>query len=57
MKTVFGQQVEYWAKRGQLSDEDAADRVIEAVEKAGAGRFGFLLRTDQRFRVWSLGGE
>jgi len=45
-------QVMYWQRRGKLSDEAAADSCTDSLDKAGARRFAFLLRTDERFRTW-----
>ena len=45
-------QVGYWQQRGGLSEESAADSCIDSLDKAGARRFAFLLRTDERFRAW-----
>jgi hypothetical protein len=35
-----------------MSEETAADSTTDGLDKAGAGRFAFLLRTDERFRIW-----
>ncbi|MEV4345699.1 hypothetical protein AB0J83_14605 [Actinoplanes sp. NPDC049596] len=45
-------QVAYWQRRDPLSEKAAADAAIDSLDKAGAGRFAFLLRTDERFRIW-----
>ncbi|MFF5084379.1 hypothetical protein ACFY36_45665 [Actinoplanes sp. NPDC000266] len=48
----YSSQVTYWRRRDGLTEETAADAAIDSLDKAGAGRFAFLLRTDERFRVW-----
>ncbi|XTZ16651.1 PIN domain-containing protein [Micromonospora echinospora] len=48
----FVSQVMYWQHRNKLSEEAAADSVTNSLDKAGAGRFAFLLRTDERLRIW-----
>jgi predicted nucleic acid-binding protein len=48
----FLSQIEYWQHRDKLNQEKAADRSTESLDRAGAGRFAFLLRTDERFRIW-----
>ncbi|SNT45662.1 Predicted nucleic acid-binding protein, contains PIN domain [Asanoa hainanensis] len=45
-------QIAYWKRRGELSDDAAADSCIDSLDKAGARRFAFLLRTDERLRSW-----
>lgn len=45
-------QIMYWLNRQKLSEEAAADSCLDGLEKAGAARFAFLLRTDERFRIW-----
>jgi hypothetical protein len=45
-------QVDYWRRRGELSEDAAADSCTDSLDKAGARRFAFLLRTDERFRTW-----
>lgn len=48
----FLSQILYWQRRNKLSEEEAADSNTDSLDKAGAGRFAFLLRTDDRFRIW-----
>lgn len=48
----FLSQIIYCQRRGQLSEEAAADSSTSSLERAGAGRFAFLLGTDARFRIW-----
>ncbi|SNY30956.1 PIN domain-containing protein [Paractinoplanes atraurantiacus] len=48
----FLSQVMYWQRRDELTEEAAADAAIDSLDKAGAARFAFLLRTDERFQVW-----
>lgn len=48
----FLHQVMYWQRRNKLSEEEAADSSIDSLDRAGAARFAFLLRTDERFRIW-----
>ncbi|GIF69740.1 hypothetical protein Ais01nite_77750 [Asanoa ishikariensis] len=45
-------QIAYWQGRGELTAEAAEDSCIDSLDKAGAGRFAFLLRTDERLRTW-----
>ena len=45
-------QVMYWQQRSKVDEETAADTCLEKLERAGAKRFAFLLRTDERFRIW-----
>ena len=48
----YRSQIIYWQTRNKLSEEAAADTSTDSLDKAGAGRFAFLLRTDERFRIW-----
>lgn len=48
----FLSQVEYWQRRDGSTEEAAADSTKEALDKAGAKRFAFMLGTDERFRIW-----
>ncbi|WP_127500075.1 PIN domain-containing protein [Actinoplanes solisilvae] len=45
-------QITFWQHRKRCSEEAAADSCIDSLDKAGARRFAFLLRTDERFRIW-----
>ncbi|WP_433732584.1 PIN domain-containing protein (plasmid) [Actinoplanes sp. CA-051413] len=45
-------QVMYFQHRDRVDEDTAADSSLESLEKAGAKRFSFLLRTDERFRIW-----
>ncbi|MFY1618359.1 PIN domain-containing protein [Micromonospora sp. WMMD736] len=48
----FLSQVMYWQRRNKLSEEEAADSSTDSLDRAGAGRFAFLLRTSEHFRIW-----
>lgn len=48
----YRSQVAYWQRRAGLTEEAAADSGNEALDRAGAKRFAFLLGTDARFRIW-----
>lgn len=45
-------QVMYWQRRSRSTEEAAADSSNEALDRAGAKRFAFMLSTDERFRIW-----
>ncbi|WP_166661223.1 PIN domain-containing protein [Paractinoplanes brasiliensis] len=45
-------QIAYWQRRAGSTVEAAADSSNEALDRAGAKRFAFLLGTDGRFRIW-----
>jgi predicted nucleic acid-binding protein len=48
----YRSQVAYWRHRRNMNEEAAADSTTDSLDKAGAGRFAFLLRTDERLRIW-----
>ncbi|MEV6347074.1 hypothetical protein [Actinoplanes sp. NPDC051851] len=52
VRARYRDQIRYHRARLGLGEETAADLTLERLEKNGAERFAFRLRTDERFRVW-----
>ncbi|OJF14526.1 hypothetical protein BG844_09335 [Couchioplanes caeruleus subsp. caeruleus] len=50
----FMNQIEYIQGRQQTDEDAAADSSLDSLDAAGAKRFSFLLRTDERFRNWTV---